>query len=471
MEVTMRRAEHIASYFEPPGSHSLIAGVAPADVHNRDPRTLPLVVDGATVHGDGVLAVTNNVVFCQLPPFQVSKAMGALSSVEVAMDSAGDHKKSAVISMGSLVFAQFGQKVRAREPGKTYTFSARIRAIEGPAVVRLEVERAGRPWDRAARGPDSSLRAGESTELHLTFTMDKPYPEGWQAYVYGSGEGARFQVDRMRLYEGAYVSSEDPAAAVTATPDHNLFKNVNFDSGLSSWYFNHGPEQFNLRRTFVRTSFAVSRLLGNLGVAGSTPLLERFGEPPDASSGPSVLKNGDFSSDSDGDGLADEWEFSPSPKSAVCTRDRSGPNNGWAQLISVPAAPAGSKPPEIMIAQHELPIRGGQWYRLSFQARAEGLSAKEVNWTVHNTANWQALFDYQNFAPKEEWKTFSFTAQAKDTAIKGTKFQIWFTGTGKLWLADVRLEPVPDPTAGRWLDGLYLAHPTEWDDPYRFFGW
>jgi hypothetical protein len=23
----------------------------------------------------------------------------------------------------------------------------------------------------------------------------------------------------------------------------------------------------------------------------------------------------------------------------------------------------------------------------------------------------------------------------------------------------------------RWADGLYLDHPEEWDDPYRFFRW
>ncbi|HEX7541254.1 MAG TPA: hypothetical protein VF352_03910 [Anaerolineales bacterium] len=37
--------------------------------------------------------------------------------------------------------------------------------------------------------------------------------------------------------------------------------------------------------------------------------------------------------------------------------------------------------------------------------------------------------------------------------------------------ADVRLEPIQDPTVGRWLDGLYLTRPAEWDDPYRFFRW
>ena len=472
IQVTMQPVEHIATWFPPFSAQSLLAGVAPADVHNRDPRKVPLVVGGATVYGDGVLAETGNVVFCQLPPFQVSKAMGALSSVEVTEDGAGEGKKSALVSMGSLVYAQFGQKLPAGAVGKTYTFAVRVKVLGRPAVVRLEVERAGRPWDRAVRGPDITVSLGDWSELHLTFVVDKTYPEGWQAYLNGSGEGASFQVSRMRLYEGPYISSENPASVATEAPDSNLFKNANFEAGLASWYFSHSPEQFNLRRTFVRTSFAVSRLLGNLGVSGSTPLLERFAEPVGASKGPSLVKNGDFSTDTNGDGLADEWEFSATPKGSSCTREvLTEPRGGWAELIAVPPVAAGAKPPEVMLAQHELPIRGAQWYRLSLRTRADGLTTKDVTWTVQNTANWQALFEYQNFAPKPEWQTVSFVLQAKDTAAKGTKFQIWFTGTGKLWLADVRLEPIQDPTAGRWLDGLYVTRPTEWDDPYRFFGW
>ena len=154
-----------------------------------------------------------------------------------------------------------------------------MKALGGPAVVRLEVERAGRPWDRAARGQDITVSPGDWTEVHLTFPVDKAYPEGWQAYLNGSGEGARFEVDRVRLYEGPYVPKDDPASAATEAPGRNLFKNVNFEAGLASWYFNHGPEQFNLRRTFGRTSFAVSRLLGNLGVSGSTPLVGAVRRP------------------------------------------------------------------------------------------------------------------------------------------------------------------------------------------------
>jgi hypothetical protein len=69
--VNMRKAEHIAAFFDPFGKDSWLAGVSPADVHNRDPRTLPLVVAGATVVGNGVLARAPdaNVLFCQLVPY------------------------------------------------------------------------------------------------------------------------------------------------------------------------------------------------------------------------------------------------------------------------------------------------------------------------------------------------------------------------------------------------------------------
>jgi hypothetical protein len=71
-KVSMRKAEHIAACFESSGMDSLLAGIGPADVHNRDPRSLPLVSAGAQVVGDGVLAKAKdaNVVFCQLAPWQ-----------------------------------------------------------------------------------------------------------------------------------------------------------------------------------------------------------------------------------------------------------------------------------------------------------------------------------------------------------------------------------------------------------------
>jgi hypothetical protein len=46
---------------------------------------------------------------------------------------------------------------------------------------------------------------------------------------------------------------------------------------LAPWQFD--PKQQNLKRVYRRVSFLVSRLLANMGVAGATPLLNRFRSP------------------------------------------------------------------------------------------------------------------------------------------------------------------------------------------------
>ncbi|MCX6380375.1 MAG: hypothetical protein NT023_13020 [Armatimonadetes bacterium] len=65
-----KRAEHIGGYFDAAGANSLFAGVSPADVHNRDPRELSLITEGAAKIGGGVLAASGNVLFCQLVPWE-----------------------------------------------------------------------------------------------------------------------------------------------------------------------------------------------------------------------------------------------------------------------------------------------------------------------------------------------------------------------------------------------------------------
>ncbi len=69
--IETRNAEHIAACFEPFSVHSLLAGVGSADVHNRDPRSLPLLTSGAAIQGDGVLAAASgrDLVFCQMAPW------------------------------------------------------------------------------------------------------------------------------------------------------------------------------------------------------------------------------------------------------------------------------------------------------------------------------------------------------------------------------------------------------------------
>jgi hypothetical protein len=323
------------------------------------------------------------------------------------------------------------------------------------------------------RGEDVLFDANEWTELHVTFKVEKPYPEGWSAYVHCGQEGARFRADQFRLYEGDYVPGRAPArgaATPTAAKSQNLFTNPSFEAGTDPWFFSYRTAQHNLKRAYRRTSFLLTRLLANMGVAGSTPLLDRFSTPVGGSAGASVVKNGDFSADADDDGMPDEWVFSRS-KGATCKRERiSEGTDAWAVALTCPPV-EGDKRPSVMLAQHDVPVTKDQWYRISFKARAERLVGESVTLTIMNMATWRSFFEYQRFVPGPEWERFSFEVQSNDTADGRTRFQIWYGGAGKLWLADVRVEPITNPTEGRWLEGLYLDVPEEWDDPYRFFRW
>jgi hypothetical protein len=164
--------------------------------------------------------------------------------------------------------------------GKTYTFAVLIKGVGGPITVHLAVERAGEPYDRAAKGANVVVPEGEWTDLHVSFKCDKPFPEGWQVCVSCAQDGGRYRADMFRFYEGDYVpwKPQAEAAAQAAGAPVNLIVNPNFASGEQPYLFDF-REQENLRRTYRRSSFLVTRALANMGVLCSTPLLNRFSSP------------------------------------------------------------------------------------------------------------------------------------------------------------------------------------------------
>jgi hypothetical protein len=46
---------------------------------------------------------------------------------------------------------------------------------------------------------------------------------------------------------------------------------------LVPWQFNNG-QQPNLKKTFRRSSYLLTRLLANMGAAGATPIVSRFSD-------------------------------------------------------------------------------------------------------------------------------------------------------------------------------------------------
>ena len=81
----MKKAEHIAAYFEPFGTASLLAGVGPADVHNRDPKDSRWCRAGPRSSATACWpqADNGNVVFCQLVPWQFDYSKAAQRQADV----------------------------------------------------------------------------------------------------------------------------------------------------------------------------------------------------------------------------------------------------------------------------------------------------------------------------------------------------------------------------------------------------
>ena len=318
--VQMKKQEHIASFFEPFGADSLLAGIGPADAHNRGEGQLPLLSGGATIFGDGSLAKVQdaNVVFWQQPPYAITSAEGAVASFQVDSGDAPDGKNSALVVMGTTTEAggQLIQRITAgrvaqratgerparraagarrgrfagrRGPrtaewtpqvGTLYTFAVLIKGVGAPVTVHLEVQRASDPYDRAAKGPDVVVPAGEWTDLHVSFKCENPFPEGLQACVSCAQDGGCYRADMLRFYEGDYVplKPQSEAAAQGAAAPVNLIVNPSFASGSQPYVFDF-IEQYNLRRTYRRSSYLLTRALANMGVVCPTPLLGRFSSP------------------------------------------------------------------------------------------------------------------------------------------------------------------------------------------------
>jgi len=290
MTVRTAQAEHIASYFEPGATGSPLAGVSPAEVHNRAPRELPLVTGGAKPIGNGVLAVAEdaNVVFCQMAPQDVNPSLGTPTAFTPGTDEAG--RPGALMTLGPVTpnGARLAQRVQGAEAGKTYTLAVRAKALGEDLSVQLGVERAPARRRRfrgggvpgaapltglLAVGEEVPLKADEWTELHLTFKADESVPAGVRAYLQSTQPGGRLWLGGFRLYEGDYVPSEQAGG-----PVESLLANGDFSAGDEGWQFEF-TQQRNLKRTYRRASCLVTRLLANMGVAGQTRLIEHVSQP------------------------------------------------------------------------------------------------------------------------------------------------------------------------------------------------
>ncbi len=140
-------------------------------------------------------------------------------------------QRSALLRIGAVENwgVQFGQSMEAPAQGKTCTFAVLAKSTSKPVALRLEIERQGKPYDRAAASESFTVTKDAWTELHVTFMIEKPFQQGWFAYVSCKQADSEFRLDGFRLVEGSYVAYQEAARQEAAAAAVNLF-----DTGVAA---------------------------------------------------------------------------------------------------------------------------------------------------------------------------------------------------------------------------------------------
>lgn len=157
-----------------------------------------------------------------------------------------------------------------------------------------------------------------------------------------------------------------------------------------------------------------------------------------------LIFNGSFEQDADGNGIPDGWSTSGragvEQKLSIATDPQRG---RVAKLVCTKFEP-GFPDSHAMLAQlDKVGVKAGQWYRLRLWAKAENLETGGAQISLTNRKVWREAGLADFFSASETWERFEFHFQAnQDLKPEDSRLQIWFNGTGTLYVDDVTLEPI-----------------------------
>ncbi|MGQ9610457.1 MAG: carbohydrate binding domain-containing protein [bacterium] len=167
-----------------------------------------------------------------------------------------------------------------------------------------------------------------------------------------------------------------------------------------------------------------------------------------------MIKNGSFEIDSDGDGMADLWQFSGDNGVHVSWQRDIGFNSPFSQKIVCTSFKHISPASHVMICQlNSIKLEKGHWYKISFSAKQEGIKGQAVHVAISNTKSWSNCGLEESFRVLQNWRQYSFNFQAKQTITDNVRLQFWYNTTGAFWLDNVQLVPT-EPVLKRFTEIL-----------------
>jgi len=174
-----------------------------------------------------------------------------------------------------------------------------------------------------------------------------------------------------------------------------------------------------------------------------------------------MVINGGFEEDTNQDGMADHWQFAGDKGVTVTWGRDVGFTGPFSQRLTCTQFTNLSSASHAMLCQLDtLKLQKGNWYRISFAAKQQGIPGQVVYVGISDTKSWYDTGLGESFrvpvkkpAPSEieGWKEFEFVFQATQTITEHIRLQFWYTSTGTLWLDNVRLEPC-EPIRKRFTD-------------------
>ncbi len=159
-----------------------------------------------------------------------------------------------------------------------------------------------------------------------------------------------------------------------------------------------------------------------------------------------LVFNGSFEQAANGDGVPDGWSVFGHPGMEQQLSVARDPQREHVARLTCTRFVPGFPDSHAMLAQLDrTSVQAGQWYRLRLWARAENLDAGVVQVSLVNRQRWYDVGLMESFAPGETWEQFEFSFRAKqELKAEESRLQIWFAGTGTLYVDDVSLEPTAE---------------------------
>ena len=161
----------------------------------------------------------------------------------------------------------------------------------------------------------------------------------------------------------------------------------------------------------------------------------------------STVFNGNFETLIAGKNAPEGWVAEATPAMVQEITSEVDPERGRVLKHTCTKFVPGTNESHAMIAQYgHVGAKSGQWYRLSFWAKAAGLQDGVVQVGLRHTKEWFSVGLSDGFVPGDAWQQYEFVFRAtRDLQPADSRLQIWFATTGTLWLSNVAMEETTEP--------------------------